>query len=185
MDNFSLKTLKIGGLWMQPAGSTEKYAIDEAIDFDGNFTLASNYKADFTLFKLKNSLSALFTDVETDVIFDCTHCLEKFTAPMFIESMEREYVYDRTETDFDPYEHFLIDKKDLTIDIHEMIRQEIILHFPLIPVCSEGCKGLCIECGKNLNKEENHPASCGVKMDEDEPNTHKPFANLKNLLNNN
>jgi len=185
MSNTSLKTLKIGDLWMQPAGGTERYEIDEPIDFEDGLALNSNFTADLTLFKLKNSISALFTNVETTMVFECTHCIERFPTPINVESMEREYVCDRTETDFDPYEHFLVDKKNLTIDIHEMIRQEIILHFPLIPVCSEGCKGLCIDCGENLNKEKNHPVSCGIKVDQDEPNTHKPFANLKNLLNNN
>jgi len=37
------------------------------------------------------------------------------------------------------------------LDITEDIRQEIILAYPMIPVCQESCKGLCPSCGQNLN----------------------------------
>jgi len=34
-----------------------------------------------------------------------------------------------------------------------LLRQEIILHFPVVSVCSKSCKGLCPVCGVDLNKE--------------------------------
>lgn len=34
------------------------------------------------------------------------------------------------------------------------IRESILLALPDIPVCEEGCKGLCVSCGVNLNKEK-------------------------------
>ena len=37
------------------------------------------------------------------------------------------------------------------VDITEDVRQEIILAYPMVPVCQPQCKGLCIECGQNLN----------------------------------
>ncbi|MBI3324624.1 MAG: DUF177 domain-containing protein [Candidatus Omnitrophica bacterium] len=37
------------------------------------------------------------------------------------------------------------------LDITDDIRQEIILAYPMIPVCQESCKGLCPTCGQNLN----------------------------------
>lgn len=41
------------------------------------------------------------------------------------------------------------------VDITEDVRQEIILAYPMIPVCQPDCKGLCPVCGQNLNR-----ASC-------------------------
>ncbi|EKD49946.1 MAG: hypothetical protein ACD_63C00003G0001, partial [uncultured bacterium] len=38
-----------------------------------------------------------------------------------------------------------VDVKNWTLDITEFLRQEIILHFPLIPVCSTRCKGINLE----------------------------------------
>ena len=37
------------------------------------------------------------------------------------------------------------------VDITEDIRQEILLAFPMVPVCRLGCQGLCAVCGLNLN----------------------------------
>jgi len=41
--------------------------------------------------------------------------------------------------------------KDI-LDITDGIREEVILAYPLVLLCKKGCKGLCPQCGKNLNK---------------------------------
>ena len=38
------------------------------------------------------------------------------------------------------------------LDITDNIREEIILEYPMKPLCKESCKGLCPKCGKNLNE---------------------------------
>ncbi|MFH1269486.1 MAG: DUF177 domain-containing protein [Candidatus Omnitrophota bacterium] len=38
------------------------------------------------------------------------------------------------------------------IDLDQEIKEEIILDYPIKPLCSPGCKGLCPKCGKNLNE---------------------------------
>ena len=52
---------------------------------------------------------------------------------------------------------YAITKQDTSIDITDDIRQEIILDYPLKPLCISSCKGLCINCGKNLNEG---PCNC-------------------------
>jgi len=37
------------------------------------------------------------------------------------------------------------------VDLTEDMRESIILAFPSCPVCSSGCKGLCAQCGTDLN----------------------------------
>jgi uncharacterized protein len=71
----------------------------------------------------------------------------------------------------------LIDKNKLEIDLTEALRQEIILHFPVVQVCSTRCKGLCPYCGKDRNKE-----SCDCKDTQEDGQMTKPLANLKSLL---
>lgn len=48
-----------------------------------------------------------------------------------------------------------------SVDITEDFREEILLHVPAFPVCSEQCKGVCAQCGADLNK-----GSCACKTDE-------------------
>jgi uncharacterized protein len=37
------------------------------------------------------------------------------------------------------------------VDVTEDIREALLLSLPHFPLCGEGCKGLCAQCGKNLN----------------------------------
>lgn len=43
-------------------------------------------------------------------------------------------------------------RQDSFVDLSEDIRQEIILDYPVKPLCNPSCKGLCVKCGKNLNE---------------------------------
>jgi uncharacterized protein len=65
----------------------------------------------------------------------------------------------------------------MTIDLNEMLRQEIILHFPPNPLCSSRCKGLCQVCGKDKNKKL---CTCTV----DDGKVYKPFKDLKKIIRN-
>ena len=40
-----------------------------------------------------------------------------------------------------------------TIEINDIIREQILLALPMKPICREGCKGLCPHCGRNMNAE--------------------------------
>jgi uncharacterized protein len=59
-----------------------------------------------------------------------------------------------------------------TIDLAEILREQIILALPMYPKCSEACKGLCPGCGVDRNKE-----SCRC----DEGNVDPRWAKLKVL----
>ena len=70
-------------------------------------------------------------------LIQCSRCLE-----------EKESVLCKTIR-LDYY----ISKQDTIVDITEDIRQELMLEYPLKPLCASDCKGLCMKCGENLNKE--------------------------------
>jgi len=40
------------------------------------------------------------------------------------------------------------------LNIMPVIRDTILLNIPIAPQCQPGCKGICPECGENLNKGE-------------------------------
>jgi uncharacterized protein len=60
---------------------------------------------------------------------------------------------------------FLRDYSDLQgmeeVDVTEDLREAIILNLPRFPLCDETCKGLCPQCGKDLN--EGHCGCSGGK----------------------
>jgi uncharacterized protein len=59
-----------------------------------------------------------------------------------------------------------------SIDLSEVIREQMILAIPEVVLCKEDCEGLCDKCGKNLNL-----LNCKCKEDEIDPR----WAALKNL----
>lgn len=46
-----------------------------------------------------------------------------------------------------------LDQEMMEMSLAEIARQEFVLQRPLQSLCSETCKGLCIQCGANLNHE--------------------------------
>jgi uncharacterized protein len=58
------------------------------------------------------------------------------------------------------------------IDLTPIICEQIILQIPIKPLCSEECKGLCPQCGVNLNV-----ASCNCHLEFVDPR----LAVLKNI----
>ncbi len=55
--------------------------------------------------------------------------------------------------------NYPVNKSNPVIDLNTDIRDEIILDYPIRPLCSLNCKGLCPKCGKNLNEGG---CSCGT-----------------------
>lgn len=45
-----------------------------------------------------------------------------------------------------------VNKLTQVIELNPDIREEIILDYPMKPLCQPDCKGLCPKCGKNLNE---------------------------------
>lgn len=58
------------------------------------------------------------------------------------------------------------------IDLTPYLQDEVVMALPQNPLCSDTCKGLCRECGKDLNK-----GACGC----DTSTCHPAFAKLKVL----
>jgi uncharacterized protein len=40
------------------------------------------------------------------------------------------------------------------VELQEILREQILLDVPIKTVCREACKGICPQCGKNLNTAE-------------------------------
>ena len=59
------------------------------------------------------------------------------------------------------------------LDFEPVLRDLLLLSWPIAPCCSETCRGLCPTCGTNLN---DRACQCGPKEG------NKPFAGLGDLL---
>lgn len=87
-------------------------------------------------------------------VFRCSRCLTTFSQPM---TMEWHEMFSEHRVDMDSKEeeveiHSI--SNDLSLDLTPFIREAVLLHLPLAPICQEDCKGLCPECGINRNKQD-------------------------------
>ena len=78
----------------------------------------------------------LFVDLtlEGPVEYACSRCLTKLQ-----DAFEKKFSV-----------NYEVQPGDV-IEVGEDIRQEIILAYPMKAVCKTDCKGLCPNCGQNLN----------------------------------
>ena len=75
--------------------------------------------------------------VSTLVRFVCTRCAELFDQSV-------------ADAEFKAFHSF--ENKFTSVDLTPDIREAILLAFPMHPVCTPECCGLCAWCGTNLNK---------------------------------
>lgn len=59
-----------------------------------------------------------------------------------------------------------------TIELTPYLQDEVVMALPQSPICNTTCKGLCRQCGKNLNQG---PCGCDI------PTGHPAFAKLRVL----
>ena len=99
--------------------------------------------------------------LEAEVSLECARCLEPLKQKL------------TADTDFiaSPYKHgekAVIDDEDrvyydaeLRADLWEIVRQTVILAVSMKPLCKEDCRGLCPQCGTNLNEKK---CKCKVRV---------------------
>ena len=108
---------------------------------------------------------------------DCSRCLEGFELPVrahfelryvpqmaIADGAEREVLEDDLTTAY---------HREGALDVIEMLREQFQLALPMKPLCAEACKGLCPECGTNLNR-----TTCRCESKWEDPR----LASLKKLM---
>jgi len=110
----------------------------------------------------------------------CSRCLKDFDTPL-ASDFELTYtkevpglmdVFEDEDIELRVEEIGMIYFKGEEINLQQGIQEQVVMAFPLQPLCDKNCKGLCPKCGSNLNRGD-----CGCKR---EPVSNK-FAALKNL----
>ena len=113
----------------------------------------------------------------TRLELDCSRCVEPFEIPVDAR-FELRYVPQVQNNGDDERE---IAEDDLTtayyregaLDVIDMLKEQFQLALPMKPLHAEACRGLCPECGANLNRTD-----CGHKPRWEDPR----LATLKGLL---
>lgn len=142
------------------------------ITYNGDFIMREDFKLilksplkvcgnatyDGQIVNLKGSITGIIEG-------QCSRCLESLDYNLNVEFDEDFSKLEHNEEIY-PIEEESIELKDMVID-------NIILSIPFKFLCSEECKGLCPVCGRNLNKYQ-----CDCNKDNIDPR----LAVLKDLF---
>ncbi|GJQ52129.1 MAG: hypothetical protein HKUEN02_09760 [Anaerolineaceae bacterium] len=103
-----------------------------------------------------------------DVALECARCLRSFPQRLNWKFTEL-FAINKDSTD----ENGLLLPEDMQIDFAPILREYALLEAPINPLHDPACKGLCIECGQDLNEKD-----CGHSQHPDD----SPFSILQKLL---
>jgi len=95
----------------------------------------------------------------------CNRCLKEWQEEMEVELLD---VAERRPEDGGP-----AIGSDGALDLAQMLRDEVSLALPIVPLCAPDCLGLCPTCGTDLNTNP-----CSGHADE----STSPFGALRHLL---
>jgi uncharacterized protein len=131
------------------------------------FGIAAPIALQFDIFKDKAQFR-LVGSVQTTLELACDRCLEPFLWAVD-SSFDLRYHPHTANTGEGERE---IEEDDLTtafyendtIDLTQLMREQFYLAIPMKPLCAETCRGLCVTCGANLNRE-----TCGCTREWQDP----------------
>ena len=120
------------------------------------YEIVAPVELEFEIHKDKDKFR-LVGRVRTQLELPCSRCLEPFRFPIDAAFDQRYLPASAASTDAERE----VEEDDLEtsyysedqIDLNELIQEQFYLVLPMKPLCTEDCKGLCAQCGTNLNSE--------------------------------
>jgi uncharacterized protein len=132
--------------------------IDETVDLSGMLNdvqeVLSIAPAHLRLKAVETARNTYRVDgsITTEMTYRCARCLSPFSRRVEIPFDE---VY-ATEESLEDGDVNIFDGE--RIDLAPAVEQAVLLSIPLVPLCETSCRGLCPQCGTNLNVD-----TCGCE----------------------
>ena len=124
------------------AGEGDAYRIVAPVD------LAFEIHKDKSRFRLVGT-------VATELELPCSRCLEPFrlpvNAPFDLLYLPTAQTSTETEREVDDEDLETSYYENDAIDLNQLLREQFYLALPMKPLCQDECRGLCPQCGTNLN----------------------------------
>ena len=131
-----------------------------------------------TLFRQEDDNIYVTADITTSLLVECRRCINPFEMDLTATLNLLFSIGNESSEQEEDGERYYDGE---TLDISEDVRQAFVLEIPAWPLCSETCKGLCPECGIELNTAE-----CSCEITNETPvSASNPFSVLSKMLDNN
>jgi uncharacterized protein len=105
--------------------------------------------------------------ITSELDLQCSRCLKGFRRPLDIPVT---VVYHPVEEIAEERHELRNDEMDMgfyrgeEIDLEELVREQVLLNMQMKPLCNENCKGICPNCGADLNA-----GACGCETQKIDP----------------
>jgi uncharacterized protein len=162
--------LNVHHLLSEPVGTTLEFSLDVGPERLSDDLEVGFLRGDLQLLRMDSGLLVHGT-VSTRVEAQCVRCLEPISYPMTIQLAE-QFEYNPQAMDQEEEPVFPIVGTGM-IDLAPPLREHILLDLPLRLLCRPDCRGLCSQCGANLNEGQ-----CDCTEEDIDPR----LAILKDLL---
>lgn len=87
--------------------------------------------------------------VESQLGLECVRCLDSFVFPVALDLEETFRFPGKNPKPDDAY----VLGDDDWLDLAPLLREQTWIAIPMKPLCHSDCKGLCLQCGADLNLE--------------------------------
>jgi uncharacterized protein len=139
----------------------ERTCPGSAFDTGGDFTIDGDVALAFDIHKDQDRYRLVGT-VRATLQLGCSRCLEPYTVPAAC-AFDLRYLPQAANTGGEEQEVGEDDLstafyRDAAIDLADLVREQLYLALPMKPLCRPECRGLCPQCGTNLNRE-----TCGCE----------------------
>ena len=125
---------------------------------DSEFRVVAPAELVLDIQKLGKDAFAVSGRVTTRLEVECSRCAEPVEIPVDA-TFDLRYVPHEQNVGEGELE---VGDDDLTtafyreglLDLTELLREQFVLALPMKPLCTEDCRGLCPQCGTNLNRSQ-------------------------------
>ncbi len=115
------------------------------------YPVCNQPQAAFTFTNI-GSNKALIEGAATVVLkMPCSRCLQPVEVPLDLQFAHEVSAPDAVTDSNEEWEQFV---EGYQLNIEDLMYYEIVINLPTKVLCKEDCKGICRECGQNLNERE-------------------------------
>lgn len=131
--------------------TTVEFEMDTISFQQGSFPVLDKEPIELTISNTGNKVLEIEGACSVAVGIPCDRCLEnvsvdiplQFKRKLDMKLTDEERIHDLDESSY---------LTGMDLDVDRLVYLEVLMNWPLKVLCKEDCKGICSQCGKNLNE---------------------------------
>jgi uncharacterized protein len=143
-------------------GSLDKISINHSVDLSDLIYSTYTPIKDKVIVngKLFAKAEVIYLDIDVSYTFHgyCDRCASELAKDFSFNV--KKIIVEELQNENDDDDYIVVNNR--TLDLDELINEEVSLSLPTKILCKDDCKGLCAQCGTNLNVSK-----CDCKKDVD------------------